>query len=51
MERFNYKSIKKARKESAEILQLLEYESWGYKQDEKERLARQQAELAQQQRG
>lgn len=51
MERFNYPNLAAVRKESAEILQLLEYESWGYKKDEKEKLAREQAELEAQKRG
>jgi hypothetical protein len=47
MERFSYPSLAAARKESAEILYLLECESWGYKKDEQEELARQQAEAQQ----
>ena len=39
MERFNYPSLKAARKESTELLQLIEAESYGYKRDEEERLA------------
>lgn len=42
MERFGY-SLKKARKESAELLQLITYESWGYKKDEQEETAKAQA--------
>jgi hypothetical protein len=46
MERFNYPSLAAARAESAEILQLLEYESWGYKKDEEEKLAELEAQAA-----
>lgn len=44
MERFNYPSLAAARAESAEILQLLEFESWGYKKDEAEQLEEQRLE-------
>jgi hypothetical protein len=48
MERFNYPSIKALLRESAELLKLLEYESWGYKLDRKEQdeLDREELELA-----
>jgi hypothetical protein len=44
LERFNYPSLAALYEESAEILLLLEAESYGYKRDEKEKLA--EAELA-----
>jgi hypothetical protein len=47
MERFNYPSLKAVRKESAELFQLLEIESYGYKRDEKEKMQEQEAEIAQ----
>ena len=47
MERFNYQSIAAVMAEEAELLYLLECESWGYKLDEKEKLAQQEAELQQ----
>lgn len=50
MERFNYPSLAAARAESAEILQLLEYESWGHKRDEQERLEEEQEKLDAQRR-
>ena len=43
MDRFSYPSLAAARRESAEILQLLEYESWGYKKDEQEKLEEEHA--------
>lgn len=46
MERFNYPSLKALRKESAELFQLLEIESYGYKRDEKEKIAEQETEIA-----
>lgn len=45
MERFSYPSLAAARAEGAEILQLLEYESWGFKKDEKEQMAEEQARM------
>lgn len=41
-------SLKKARKQSSELLQLLEAESYGYKMDEKEKLERMELEQKQQ---
>lgn len=45
MERFNYPNLAAVRAESAELIQLLEYESWGFKKDEEEKLANEQARL------
>lgn len=45
MERFSYPSIAAVLAESAELLQLLEAESYGYKKDQEERLLAQQADL------
>lgn len=44
MERFNYKNIAAVLEEDAEILQLLEAESYGYKRDEQERMDELEAE-------
>lgn len=51
MERFSYPSLAAARAESAEILQLLEYESYGYKRDEQEKLEAEQAKYRNQAQG
>lgn len=50
MERFNYPSLAAARAESTEILYLLECESWGFKKDEEEKLAMEQAKMDAQRR-
>lgn len=44
MERFNYPTLAAARAESAEILQLLEAESYGRRRDEQEELEEQERE-------
>ena len=46
LERFNYPSLAALRSESTEILELLHAESYGYKRDEKERMERLEAEIA-----
>jgi hypothetical protein len=43
MERFGY-TLKQAKKESSEILLLMEAESYGFKRDEKEEMEEQKAE-------
>ncbi len=47
MERFGY-TLKQARKESSELLQLLAYESWGNKKDEEEQMNEQQRKIEEQ---
>ena len=44
MERFNYPTLADVLDEDAEILQMLEAESYGYKRDEKERMEELEAE-------
>src|SRR5688572_16573034 len=44
MERFNYPNLAAVREEDAEILYLLECESYGYKRDTEEELAEREAE-------
>lgn len=44
MERFNYPNLAAVYEEDAEILQLLEAESYGYKRDEKEKMDELEAE-------
>lgn len=48
MERFNYPSLKALRKESSEILLLLEAESYGHKADEREEIAEMRRRIDQQ---
>lgn len=50
MERFNYPNLAAVREEDAEILWLLECESFGYRRDEKEKLDELEAEQAERQR-
>jgi hypothetical protein len=45
MERFGY-TLKTAKRQPAELLQLLEYESWGYKMDQAEQLEEYEQSLA-----
>jgi hypothetical protein len=45
MERFNYPNIAAVYEEDASIIQLMEYESYGYKLDQKEEMAEQEAEV------
>jgi len=46
LERFNYSSLAALRSESTELLYMLQAESFGYKKDEKERMERLEAEIA-----
>lgn len=45
MERFNYPNIAAVKNEDAEILALLEAESWGKRMDDKEEMEEQEKEL------
>lgn len=46
MERFNYPNLAAVLAEDAEILQLLEAESYGRKRDDEEKLSEQEAHFA-----
>lgn len=48
MERFNYPNLAAVYDEDASIMQLLEAESFGYKQDEKEKMEALEAEIEEQ---
>lgn len=51
MERFNYQSLDDMRRESGELMRLLELEYWGIGKDREEAQAQQEAQLASQQNG